>query len=119
MRRDRRLRQLALLGAGVVVIMVIATGCGPATPPPAGSPTPGRPSTSAPSPRPTTPPPSHSAAPTPALGLDSPAEKEIAMELVSSAENSTLDWKAQYRYVDPRGRTASGRSVSSSTTTRW
>jgi chitosanase len=45
-----------------------------------------------------------------AVGLDSPAEKEIAMELVSSAENSTLDWKAQYRYIedikDGRGYTA-------------
>jgi chitosanase len=28
--------------------------------------------------------------------LATPAEKEIAMELVSSAENSSLDWKAQY-----------------------
>jgi chitosanase len=43
-------------------------------------------------------------------GLDAPAEKDIAMRLVSSAENSTLDWKAQYRYVedigDGRGYTA-------------
>lgn len=42
--------------------------------------------------------------------LDSPAKKEIAMELVSSAENSSLDWKAQYRYIedigDGRGYTA-------------
>ncbi len=43
-------------------------------------------------------------------GLDDPAEKEIAMELVSSAENSSLDWKAQYTYIedigDGRGYTA-------------
>ncbi|GAA1697978.1 chitosanase [Fodinicola feengrottensis] len=42
--------------------------------------------------------------------LDSPAKKEIAMELVSSAENSTLDWKSQYSYIedigDGRGYTA-------------
>lgn len=42
--------------------------------------------------------------------LQTPASKEIAMELVSSAENSSLDWKAQYRYVedigDGRGYTA-------------
>ena len=43
-------------------------------------------------------------------GLDAPAKKEIAMELVSSAENSSLDWKAQYAYIedikDGRGYTA-------------
>ncbi|MFF9350072.1 chitosanase [Streptomyces sp. NPDC014734] len=45
-----------------------------------------------------------------ATGLDDPAKKEIAMKLVSSAENSSLDWKAQYRYIedidDGRGYTA-------------
>ncbi|GAA3549086.1 chitosanase [Amycolatopsis ultiminotia] len=42
--------------------------------------------------------------------LSSPEKKEIAMQLVSSAENSSLDWKAQYRYIedigDGRGYTA-------------
>jgi chitosanase len=45
-----------------------------------------------------------------AVGLDDPRKKEIAMELVSSAENSSLDWKAQYAYIedigDGRGYTA-------------
>ncbi|MFD7898467.1 chitosanase [Streptomyces sp. NPDC059743] len=45
-----------------------------------------------------------------ATGLDDPAKKEIAMQLVSSAENSSLDWKAQYGYIedigDGRGYTA-------------
>ncbi|MFF7099079.1 chitosanase [Streptomyces nigra] len=45
-----------------------------------------------------------------AAGLDDPTKKEIAMKLVSSAENSSLDWKAQYRYIedigDGRGYTA-------------
>ncbi|WP_326593471.1 chitosanase [Streptomyces sp. NBC_01294] len=45
-----------------------------------------------------------------AAGLDDPAKKEIAMKIVSSAENSTLDWKAQYKYIedigDGRGYTA-------------
>ncbi|WP_411104545.1 chitosanase [Streptomyces sp. cmx-4-9] len=45
-----------------------------------------------------------------AVGLDDPAKKEIAMQLVSSAENSSLDWKAQYKYIedidDGRGYTA-------------
>jgi chitosanase len=33
-------------------------------------------------------------------GLKDPAKKEIAMELVSAAENSSLDWKAQYGYIE-------------------
>lgn len=41
--------------------------------------------------------------------LSAPDKKEIAMELVSSAENSSLDWRAQYRYIqdihDGRGYT--------------
>ncbi|MBX6386324.1 MAG: chitosanase [Microbispora sp.] len=48
-------------------------------------------------------------APAPA-DLTDPEKKEIAMELVSSAENSSLDWKAQYKYIqdihDGRGYTA-------------
>ncbi len=38
-----------------------------------------------------------------AAGLDDPAKKEIAMQLVSSAENSSLDWKAQYKYIEDIG----------------
>ncbi|MGW7640384.1 chitosanase [Streptomyces decoyicus] len=38
-----------------------------------------------------------------AAGLDDPAKKEIAMRLVSSAENSSLDWKAQYKYIEDIG----------------
>ncbi|MGC3992682.1 MAG: chitosanase [Propionicimonas sp.] len=44
-----------------------------------------------------------SASATAAAGLRDPAEKEIAMELVSSAENSSLDWRAQYRYIEDIG----------------
>ncbi|MFF3075071.1 chitosanase [Kitasatospora sp. NPDC057904] len=44
------------------------------------------------------------------VGLDDPHKKDIAMQLVSSAENSSLDWKAQYKYIedigDGRGYTA-------------
>ncbi|EPD68083.1 MULTISPECIES: chitosanase [Streptomyces] len=54
--------------------------------------------------------PSHASATTDCAGLDDPAKKEIAMKLVSSAENSSLDWKAQYQYIedigDGRGYTA-------------
>ena len=38
-----------------------------------------------------------------AAGLDDPHEKDIAMQLVSSAENSSLDWKAQYKYIEDIG----------------
>jgi chitosanase len=42
--------------------------------------------------------------------LTDPHKKDIAMQLVSSAENSTLDWKSQYKYIedigDGRGYTA-------------
>jgi chitosanase len=36
-------------------------------------------------------------------GLDDPHKKDIAMQLVSSAENSSLDWKAQYGYIEDIG----------------
>ncbi len=38
-----------------------------------------------------------------ATGLANPAKKEIAMRLVSSAENSSLDWRAQYAYLKDIG----------------
>ncbi|NIG73549.1 chitosanase [Klebsiella sp. Ap-873] len=45
-----------------------------------------------------------------AVDLLSPAKREIAMQLVSSAENSSLDWRKQYAYIedidDDRGYTA-------------
>jgi chitosanase len=103
-------------------------GTSPATPPagastafPTSSPgASGGPSSATPTPKPsqhaTTP--THPAAttkprtgsPTGGTGLDDPAKKEIAMELVSSAENSSLNWRAQYSYIedigDGRGYTA-------------
>jgi len=42
--------------------------------------------------------------------LDDPAKKEVAMEIVSAAENSSLNWRAQFAYIedigDGRGYTA-------------
>jgi len=35
-----------------------------------------------------------------ATGLRDPGKKDIAMQLVSAAENSSLDWKAQYGYIE-------------------
>ena len=74
------------------------------SPPPAPSPSP------SPSPSPA-PSPSPSPAPAPSSAdLFDAKKKEIAMELVSSAENSSLDWRAQYTYIedigDGRGYTA-------------
>ncbi|MGV9777386.1 chitosanase [Streptosporangium sp. NPDC003464] len=66
--------------------------------------------------------PAHAAGPAPRLSVSSPEpaaagvdltdprKKDIAMQLVSSAENSSLNWKAQYKYIedidDERGYTA-------------
>lgn len=49
-------------------------------------------------------------APGGSTGLSDPGRKEVAFQLLSSAENSSLDWKAQYVYIqdinDGRGYTA-------------
>ncbi|GAA2642756.1 hypothetical protein GCM10010399_90990 [Dactylosporangium fulvum] len=54
--------------------------------------------------------PSPTKSPTAGKDLTDPRKKDIAMQLVSSAENSSLDWKAQYKYIedigDGRGYTA-------------
>jgi chitosanase len=54
---------------------------------------------------PTTPPTSPSG-----KNLDDPAKKDVAMQIVSAAENSSLDWRAQFKYIedigDGRGYTA-------------
>ncbi|SMC20452.1 Carbohydrate binding domain-containing protein [Andreprevotia lacus DSM 23236] len=80
----------------------------PATPTPRPTATP-VPAT--PTPRPTSTPVPVTPTPKPSsVGLDDPAKKEIAMQLVSSAENSSLNWRAQYSYIedigDGRGYTA-------------
>ncbi|MEU1474931.1 chitosanase [Streptomyces sp. NPDC005760] len=36
-------------------------------------------------------------------GLAAPAEKELAQQLVASAENSTLDWRSAYAYIEDIG----------------
>ncbi|MFD8811951.1 chitosanase [Streptomyces sp. NPDC059627] len=79
------------------------TGTGGGTTPTDPPTTPPTTPTDPPTTPPTTPPDS-------GVGLADPHKKEIAMELVSSAENSSLDWKAQYKYIedigDGRGYTA-------------
>jgi chitosanase len=46
----------------------------------------------------------------PRVDLTDPRKKDIAMQIVSSAENSSLDWRAQFKYIedigDGRGYTA-------------
>jgi len=70
-----------------------------ATPKPTPTPTPG-----VPTPKPTaTPVPTPSPTPAPAANLFNPTKKDIAMQLVSSAENSSLDWRAQYSYIEDVG----------------
>lgn len=48
--------------------------------------------------------------PTTGTNLDDPRKKEVAMKLVSTFENSSLDWRAQFSYIedigDGRGYTA-------------
>jgi hypothetical protein len=57
-----------------------------------------------PPPAPVPPPPSPAPAPAPSSAdLFDAKKKEIAMELVSSAENSSLDWRAQYTYIEDIG----------------
>jgi chitosanase len=80
---------------------------------PGGTTTPTTPPTTAPTTRPPTTPPTTApptTAPPNGTGLDNAAKKEVAMQLVSAAENSSLDWRAQYRYIedigDGRGYTA-------------
>ena len=53
---------------------------GPAAPKPTGAPT-----------------------PVPATSLTDPVKKEYAQELVSSAENSTLNWRGQFGYIEDIG----------------
>ncbi|MEV0188803.1 chitosanase [Kitasatospora purpeofusca] len=66
----------------------------PGNPPGTGGnpPAPGTPGPAVPPPGP--------AIPAGGTGLDSPRLKDIAQQLVSSAENSSLDWRAQYTYIE-------------------
>ncbi|BCY07199.1 chitosanase [Actinoplanes sp. L3-i22] len=58
---------------------------------------------------PTSPTSSATTAPT-GKNLDDPAKKDVAMQIVSAAENSSLNWRAQFSYIedigDGRGYTA-------------
>ncbi|HWM33760.1 MAG TPA: chitosanase [Pseudolysinimonas sp.] len=47
--------------------------------------------------------PTEEAATASGLDLDAPAMREIAFELVSTAENSSLDWTAQFGYIEDIG----------------
>lgn len=59
----------------------------------------------------------------PDTGLNDPAKKRIAMRPVSSAENSSLDWEAQYPYIedigDGRGYTAGITGLGKPFTRAW
>jgi chitosanase len=79
-------RRAGVLGGLVVLAMLAVAGCAGATAPAAA---PGSMSGSAP------------AAVRPRL--DEEPRRTVAMQLVSSAENSTLDWQAQYGYIEDIG----------------
>ncbi|MGW2476021.1 chitosanase [Streptomyces sp. NPDC001665] len=89
-RRTTRSVRLALVSLGLTLTAVPATAFAGTTPVPTAA--------------------AHQQQEAALAGLDDPAKKDIAMQLVSSAENSTLDWKAQYGYIedigDGRGYTA-------------
>jgi chitosanase len=84
-------RALVAIAVIALALYIGATSTAAATAPPSAAPT-------------------ASATPAGPTGLAAPREKEIAMELVSSAENSTLDWRSAYSYIedigDGRGYTA-------------
>jgi chitosanase len=42
-------------------------------------------------------------APSDTAGLDNPTKKDLAMQLVASAENATVKWKDQYDYIEDIG----------------
>jgi chitosanase len=54
--------------------------------------------------------PTTTAPPSTGVNLDNPAKKDVAMQIVSAAENSSLNWRAQFSYIqdinDGRGYTA-------------
>ncbi|HTJ35608.1 MAG TPA: chitosanase [Dactylosporangium sp.] len=81
----------------------------PSSPAATNSPRPSSPAATD-TPRPSSPAATPTSTGTPGAGLADPRKKEIAMQLVSSAENSTLDWRSQYGYIedigDGRGYTA-------------
>ncbi|MFC4529920.1 chitosanase [Sphaerisporangium dianthi] len=94
--RHSRVRVLAV--PAVVVLLVAACGAGRDTP--AGASTGHAAATTA----------GKAEAMAASAGLTDPRKKDIAMRLVSSAENSSLEWQAQYGYIedidDGRGYTA-------------
>ena len=100
-----RAPRLALVAA-VAVALVLPSACGITE-----TPVPGPPSVAPVAPAGAPAPPSVPVAPSPVVvkmpsepvTLRDPAKKDLAMQLVSSAENSTLDWRGQYGYLEDTG----------------
>ncbi|MDT5043663.1 MAG: chitosanase [Actinoplanes sp.] len=82
------LREVRVYGPGPAASVVAG--------PPTVAPAPGLPARTVPNPG------ARTAAPAVA-GLDDPVKKDYALQLVASAENSTLDWRSQYGYVEDLG----------------
>ncbi|MFI1178843.1 chitosanase [Streptomyces sp. NPDC020799] len=85
-RISKRASRIALLSLAVAVPASLAlAGAGQAAPGPAGA----APATA------------RIQADRAGAGLEDPHAKDIAMQLVASAENSTLNWRAQFAYIEP------------------
>ncbi|WP_433801235.1 chitosanase [Actinomycetospora sp. CA-084318] len=91
-------RRSVLAVAGTAALALVLTACG-APEEPRIAPLAATPTMTSPAPART---PTSTAAPAP-TDLHDPALKDIAMQLVSSAENSSLDWRAQYGYLEDIG----------------
>ena len=97
MTRTRRVT----VAAAIAAVLLLSSACGSteapvvgpvsaAAVPPAGAP-------------PVAPSPAAEASSSEPVSLRDPAKKDLAMQLVSSAENSTLDWRGQYGYLEDIG----------------
>ncbi|MEJ2871482.1 chitosanase [Actinomycetospora sp. OC33-EN08] len=80
-----------VLAAVAAAVLVLAAGCGGGEAPAGALPPPMAPS------------PVVETRPTEPTSLRDPGTKDLAMQLVSSAENSTLDWRGQYGYLEDIG----------------
>lgn len=94
-RHDHRVRFAVGAAALATALAALVTAIvAPSDPSPSTASTP--PGQSAP----VTPPNDSDAAPAQPVTLFDPVKRDLAMQLVSSAENSSLDWRAQYGYIE-------------------